>query len=404
MNILFTSYYFPPDSRGGAEISAYNVGRELVKDGHEVHVLTREADDQYDDVFIVHPELRPSELPKELVARSTKQHVERLLDEHKFDVVHAQNEYTAIGAAQACDEEDVPCLVSLRDYWLLDPLRLCYDFDPGQHSTETGLLHLLHRAWTKFSHQGLRKHLLSPFILLYLERFRRWERKHIDKADMLMANSNFVRDLHGDVHPNVRTLYNAVDTHVFQPLAREESDKTHILFIGRLRPEKGIGTLIEAMDAVVADRDDVVLDIIGADTLPPWLRAKVQEHDLSEYVTCHGRVPFQKLPGIYNSADVVVFPSEWQEPFGRISIEALACGTPVVTTRVGGIPEVVDDEETGLLVEPGNATALADAVLRLLNDPDLRETLGKNGRQHVEDTFSTQTIADQQLELYEAVV
>lgn len=403
MNILFTSYYFPPDSRGGAEISAYNIGRELVKQGNEIHVLTRASEEEHDDVFITHDVLPRRELPRERIEAATRGHVARIVDEHDIDVVHAQNAYTAIGAARACDDTKAGCAVSLRDYWLLDPLRICYDFVPGEFSTDTGLAHLLRRAWKKFSYDGAVKHWLSPCILLYLERRRRHALKHIDKADVLVANSGFMREHHDDIHPNVRTVYNGIDTELFQPLHTEEQEDTHILFIGRMTPEKGVGTLVDALASIHEERDDIVLDVVGRETLPPWLRGRMQDAGIADAVMCHGRLPFDKLPWMYSAADIVAFPSEWQEPFGRISIEAMACGTPVVATDVGGIPEVIDDGETGVLVNPGDADALAEELMALADDPDRHGRLADAGRDHVEERFSPETVATEQLQVYEGI-
>ncbi len=403
MRILFTSFYFPPAFQGGAEISAATVGCALVEQGHEVHVLTRDHAADYDDAFHVHSRLRSRELPKELTARSTRKHVEDMLDRFDFDIVHAQNEYTAVGAAQACHGTGTPCAVSLRDYWLLDPLRLCHDFTSGSFTTDTSLTALLGRAWRKFSYDGGLKRWLSPAAVLYLERFRRYERGQIGAADALLANSDFVRDAHADVHPNVRTLYNAVDTDTFTPTGEtdEGGDRTRLLFVGRPRPEKGIGTLIAALGRL---DEDVVLDVAGTDRAPGWLQHNIERHGVTDRIRFRGRLPRDDLVRAYRSADIVAFPSEWQEPFGRISIEAMACATPVVATRVGGIPEVVDDGETGLLVEPGDPAELADAVDALAADPERREEMGRAGRETVEDRFAPGVIADAHIDAYEGVI
>jgi len=404
LKILFTSYYFPPDFQGGAELSAYNIGKEFVEQGHEVHILTRASEAEYDEDLIVHNVLRESELPKEALSRQTEKEVKHLLQEHDFDIVHTQSEYTAIGAVKACKEEEVKCVVSIRDYWLLDPLRMCYDFKPGEFADSTKILDIIKRSERKFRFNGGKKHLLSPVIALYLERFRRYERKNIQHADCLITNSKYMEKKHQGLHPNIETIYNPIDTQLFASKKDKEDEKTKLFFVGRLRPEKGIITLLNALGKAVKKDNDIILDIVGTEQPPKWMNEKIEKNNIHENINFLGRVPFTEMPKHYNNSDIVIFPSEWQEPFGRISIEAMACQKPVITTQVGGIPEVVEDEETGLVIEPGNSRKLSEAMLELSEDRRKQETMGRKGRKRVEKLFSTEKIAEKQLKFYKKLI
>jgi glycosyltransferase involved in cell wall biosynthesis len=101
-----------------------------------------------------------------------------------------------------------------------------------------------------------------------------------------------------------------------------------------------------------------------------------------------GWAEHEELPAEYEDADVFVFPSVWDEPFGIPVAEAMAAGLPVVASRVGGIPEIVADGETGMLVEPDDASALAAALEQLVNDAELRARLGEAGRLRAAERFS----------------
>jgi glycosyltransferase involved in cell wall biosynthesis len=96
-----------------------------------------------------------------------------------------------------------------------------------------------------------------------------------------------------------------------------------------------------------------------------------------------------RVEDIYCTSDVIVMPSRWQEPLGLISLEAGACRKPVVATRVGGIPEAVQDGVTGFLVEAGDVGGLVERVALLVGDPALRRSMGEAGRRRIEDEFTT---------------
>jgi glycosyltransferase involved in cell wall biosynthesis len=100
------------------------------------------------------------------------------------------------------------------------------------------------------------------------------------------------------------------------------------------------------------------------------------------------------------SADVIVIPSVWQEPAGLLVIESMACGRPVVATRVGGIPEYLTDAETGVLVDPKRPDLISAAVLNLLRSPELSTRLGSAARKHVEEKFTTEKWVENTLQLY----
>jgi starch synthase len=114
-------------------------------------------------------------------------------------------------------------------------------------------------------------------------------------------------------------------------------------------------------------------------------------------------LPVDEVVQLYSHAAVFVCPSIY-EPFGLINLEAMACSTPVVASRVGGIPEVVVDGETGLLVEPGDPAALAAALRRVLDDPARAARMGEAGRRRVEAHFSWDRIADRTLEVYQQAI
>lgn len=181
--------------------------------------------------------------------------------------------------------------------------------------------------------------------------------------------------------------------------ARTSKPKVTGLFVGRLEPhQKGLEPLVRSL-AILPRSVGFELRIIGED----WggaalVRRLASELGVDDRITLVGRVPRENLLREYAAADLLVMPSLF-EPFGIVLLEAMASGLPVVASRVGGIPEVVVDGETGLLVEPGNASEIASAVLRLAESPGLRARMGARGRERAR-SYSWDVLVPRVLAVY----
>lgn len=187
--------------------------------------------------------------------------------------------------------------------------------------------------------------------------------------------------------------------------------KKIILFAGRVGSEKGVHVLLDAMRRVLQENPDTALLILGdRSSQPPsprWLERKDPDFDKFEkhrgnyWAHCQelaepcadrifflGSIPHHQLPTYYGLADVFVHPAVWNEPFGMVLTEAMGCGLPVVSTQVGGIPEIVVDGETGLLVQPGDSDELGAAICKLLSSDELRQNMGRRGWERVRSRFT----------------
>lgn len=157
--------------------------------------------------------------------------------------------------------------------------------------------------------------------------------------------------------------------------------KVRILFVGYCSRIKGIEYLLEAL--LLLPREDIRLDIVGDLNDDPSYVASLWEfvriHELEEVVHFSGHLPWQELVAYYGEADILVLPSLW-EGYGIVLVEAMSAGLPIVATKVGSIPELVQDGLNGFLVPPKDPGSLARAISRLLYDPILRDRLGRNGR------------------------
>jgi len=162
-----------------------------------------------------------------------------------------------------------------------------------------------------------------------------------------------------------------------------------VLYLGAFIRSKGPHILLDAIKGV-----DCQLDMYGKGNMKDALQKRITEKGYN--ATIHDPVLYDKIPQIYANADVIVFPSMWPEPFGRIAIEAMAAGKPIIGSAIGGINETIADG-CGITVEPGNVDQLRDALRILQHDPELRNIMGKKGKiavtQYKEETVIETLIA-----------
>lgn len=180
--------------------------------------------------------------------------------------------------------------------------------------------------------------------------------------------------------------------------------RPYLFAIGRVVPQKGFDVLIDAyarLYARVPDAPDLLIAGDGAER--ENLQKRVGELGLTDRVHLIGFADRPKTVSLFRGCEMFILPSR-QEPQGIVSLEAMACGKPVVASHVGGVPEVVQDGITGLLVPRENADALAGAIESLLADPEKARTLGEAGRARAVSLFTWPRIADQYFEIYDAVL
>lgn len=257
---------------------------------------------------------------------------------------------------------------------------------------------------------GIKMHLLvsalafwmNARIIWHLHDFvsrRKFYRPYLLLADLcpslIIVNSHAVAADLGMVRKLV-VVHNGVDVNEFSPSdAGDRMDGSlHVGIIGILAPWKGHEVFLEAARRVSQRMPHVKFWIVGDEIydthghqgyrrrLEQWVRTQ----DLQEHVRFTGFRP--DVARVINSLDVIVHASVEPEPFGRVLIEAMACGKPVIAANAGGVPEIVENGVNGLLVTPGDAGQLAEMALRLLNDEAERRRLGTAGRQRVEQCFS----------------
>jgi glycosyltransferase involved in cell wall biosynthesis len=168
--------------------------------------------------------------------------------------------------------------------------------------------------------------------------------------------------------------------------------------VGRLEPEKGHPTLLEAWPAVLRAVPDAYLLIVGEGSRRDTLEAQARELRIAHRVVFTGRR--DDMPAVTAALDVAVLPS-YREAQGMVILEAMALSRPVVASHVGGIPEMIQDGVTGLLVPPHDAEALAGAIIRLLTDHPLADTIGRAGHDMVHERFCIELMVNAIQSIYD---
>ena len=254
------------------------------------------------------------------------------------------------------------------------------------------------------------------------------ERQAVNDSAAIVAASEIevgeLRDLYGADPAKVHVIPCGVDPTLFHPIrqadAREKLGRDQcqriVLFVGRIEQIKGIDVLLRALGLLFIRRpdlrSDVCLLVVGGaldpgDDAPETekileLRRLVHEHRMEANVNFIGSLDQENLALYYTAADVCAVPS-LTESFGLVALEAMACGTPVVGTRVGGLQTLIEHGESGLLVPAGDDQALADAVEQVLTDHRLRMHLAHGARDRAEH-FTWQSVGDKINALYDSVL
>jgi glycosyltransferase involved in cell wall biosynthesis len=227
------------------------------------------------------------------------------------------------------------------------------------------------------------EHGASRIALAVQARLERW---HVHRADRVITTSVYssgrIATLYGPTTGTIVVVPELIDLNAWQAalsVALVEDGPPRILCVAHLYPRKGVDTLLRAFARVTAD---AVLRVVGNGPESERLVQLARDLGITSRVHFLGHLPFSDLAAEYRNAGIFALPTE-QEGFGIVFLEAMASSLPIIATRAAAVPEVVADGVTALLIDPGDETALAQAVENLLDDSDLRTRLGNAGRKHV---------------------
>lgn len=361
MNILMHCVYFPPEV-GGLESHVYYLCRALVKSGHSVSVVTSRSlpearGREVMEGIEVFRTWFPGRNPAGWIAHALGSVPRTRRLAYRADIVHAQAFQSVAPCALAVRGRAVPLVATL-------------------HTS-----HFLKRAEKPAWQRILRKTVEAP-------------------SHVFAASSEIAR-VAERLAPGVRVeaLTNGVETELFRPVkpAFPKGDRRRLIVPRRLFEKNGVEYFVRALP-LIAEQVDVEALLVGDGPERRRLEELASQLGVEGRLKFLGSQPNAEMPSLLSSAELAIFPS-LMEATSVAALESLACGIPVAASRVGGLPEIIDDEVGGLF-EPADPADLARVVVGLLARPDL-PALGRQGRERVTAQWSNRRLADRHLEVYE---
>ena len=388
MKILMLTWEYPPRIVGGIARVVHDLSKRLIKDGHEVTVVTYRDNasvPEYEndkgvnvyrvDNYMIHPNNFIDwimQLNFNLIAKAT----EIINKEGGFDVIHAHDWLVTYAAKSLKNAYDIPIVATI-------------------HATEAGRNSGIHDDTQRYIND-------TEWLLTY-------------EATEVIVNSNFMKNdlqrLFGLPYDKINVIPNGINLNNFTGIERDydfrrqyamDNEKI-ILYVGRLVYEKGIQHLIAAMPKILSNYHDAKLVIAGKGGMIDDLKAETSSLGLDNKVYFTGYMDSKKVQKMYKCADVAVFPSTY-EPFGIVALEAMLAGVPTVVSDVGGLDEIVTHGVDGMKSYAGNPNSIADSVTALLYDHQLATNISKKARQNGKEQFNWEKIAQDTHFTYEKAI
>ena len=387
MKILMLTWEYPPRIVGGIARVVHDLSKRLIKDGHEVTVITYRDGNvpEYEndkgvevyrvDNYMIHPNNFIDwimQLNFNMIAKAT----EVINKEGGFDVIHAHDWLVTYAAKSLKQSFNLPMVATI-------------------HATEAGRNSGIHDDTQRYIND-------TEWLLTY-------------EATEVIVNSNYmkghVQGLFGLPFDKISVIPNGINLNNFTGIERDydfrrrfamDNEKI-ILYVGRLVYEKGVQHLISAMPKILDHYHDSKLVIAGKGGMLDELKAQVDSMGLSNKVYFTGYLNQKEVQKMYKCADVAVFPSTY-EPFGIVALEAMLAGIPTVVSDIGGLNEIVEHGVNGMKSYAGNPNSIADSVLSLLFDQQLAMNVTKNAKNKVKNQFNWQKIAQDTHYIYELAI
>lgn len=376
MKILMLTWEYPPRIVGGIAKVVYDLSKRLIKDGHEVTVVTyKEGETPYYendkgvevyrvDNYIINPNNFIDwimQLNFNLVAKAS----EIMNKNGKFDVIHAHDWLVANAAKTLKSSYNIPIVATI-------------------HATESGRNGGIRDEQQRYIND-------TEWMLTY-------------EASEVIVNSNYMKNevqrLFGLPFEKINVIPNGINLNIYNGIERNyefrrkyaRDNEKIIMCAGRLVYEKGFQYLIDAAPKILSRYNDAKFIIAGKGGMLNELKEKANYLGISDKVYFTGQLTPKELYTMYRCADIAVFPSTY-EPFGLVAIEGMYAGTPIVVSDIGGLNEIVEHGVTGMKSYAGNPNSIADSILALLFDYQLAYNIAKNGKAKIKEIYNWTKIA-----------
>ena len=369
----------------GIGLHAWNLSHALARDGHRVTVVIPRSQKprqvEADIAFVLTPDpvLKANQARWLSVALHFGQALRRLEAEHRFDIVQFTDAREALFALGG----PAPRIGHINDYYAAEVKPVPW-------------------AYRKHYSDWLARWLYYQFVFTC-------EKYTLPRLSAVVANSqytaNAVQRVYRVPHERLFVCYKSVDAAAYTRARQIHSTAPRhpvVLFVAGNMQRKGMATLIRAAPRVLAKRPDVEFRVVGRDANEPQMRALCAQQGVSDCFNFMGWQTHDKLASLYAEASAFVMPS-LMEAFGVVFLEAMAAGVPVIGSNVGGITELIRDEENGLLARADDAEHLAQQINRLLGDSALSRRLIAGGHNTVQQ-FTVQRMMECTYCIYDEVL
>ena len=371
---MIISTPFPP--KEGIGYYTYNLSRKLIEKGHEVVVITRGSWNKiqrqvYNDIEIIRVPFIPV-YPFYLYVHGT--FVNKLFKslESQIDIVHIHTPLPPL------IKTSLPIITTIHTPMLAD----------NRYIQVSSIFSLFSKISARFVSYPL-------------------ELKLIKTSDMITTVSESIAQEMKEysLDPvNLTVMFNGVDEKFFYPKQKKSGDNgRYILYVGRIDREKGLFDLVECGRYVCDEMNNVSFVLAGNGRDLSNLKQKIKKAGLQKKFKFLGQVDKNQLVKLYQNASIFVLPS-YHEGLPGVVLEAMSCGLPVITTDVRGNRDLITNGENGIVVSPRAPKKLAAAIVCLLNDDDLQQTLGNNARKTIEENYTWDSISSKFLRHYESLI
>ncbi len=403
--LMVTESFFP--SEGGMNNVVLEISKRLVRKGHEVYVLTGRhlpnwaSQENLQGVHVVRYNVNSTNgisyyVSSMLNARKT---VEKLIKKNSFDLVHFHITLPSVGVLLSRKIGVIPKIYTYYGSW-------CQEFKLESQARAS-------------RYRNVKRHVYIVYAKLLYHPMRLMQRRVMRKSSMTIVLSNYseetlLRDLSPGISPSsIISIPGGVDIERLKPpmsklkIKRElglDPDKFTLFTVRRLVPRMGLEELIYAMKILIEHFERVHLIVGGRGILERRLKALARSLGLERHVTFTGYIDEEKLPFYYQAADAFVLPSKDLEGFGLVTIEALACGTPVLATPVGANIEILKKFDERLLFSGTDPQSIAKGILNFMKSYQKDDDSSHRCREFVVQNYSWEKIVDRYEKVYSGLV
>ncbi|MCH7588951.1 MAG: glycosyltransferase [Chloroflexi bacterium] len=328
-------------------------------------------------------------------SRKTIQEISSLLHTEKPDIVHIHNLFPLVSPSIyfACSAVGVPVIQTLHNFRLICPVATLFRAGRVCHDCVERVF-----DWPSIKHACYRSSRLETSAVAGMNFTHKLLGTWRSRVDRYIALTNFAKELFikGGL-PADKIVVKPNFVHPDPGVGN--SNRLYALYVGRLSPEKGLDLLLSAWK----DLKHIPLKIVGDGPMMDNIQTIISKERL-ENVEILGRLPSDEVIKLMKGSRFLVIPSRWYEGFPMTLVEAFACGTPVVASRLGGLNEIIEDQKTGIHFSPGDPQDLQSKVTWAWNQPDKLEEIGHYSRKAFEVKYSEEVNFQALINIYESAL